>query len=341
MFVCFLSFTFLQLERKQPKVKMFTIKPPNGKKYNAKMIKPKVFNYNQSNEIKDFFLINGYVVVDNVATQINMDNLVEKMQTLPSYANTKGFLDFYHDDCLAQLRQSIRLHKVFTTILQHHDLWVVFDRVIYQKANKHQDDLTPHVDQNPIRYPNFKEVQGMLALKDMNETTGTLALIPKSHLFFHSKYSKWINSTKENYVEYQDDDLELFHGLNLKKGQFVIWDSRTTHSRVRGTKKLSNRYAALISFCIADQWDTKLVSERIQAYKSGTGHNNHDAGLRATSQPRCNVSFRTKKEILTPHGKKIYGIEHEDISDFSCIMTTFLLLFLFIIGITHIANLQL
>ncbi len=313
---------------------MFTIKPANGNTYYAKMITPNVFDYNDSNIIKEFFFTNGYVVIDNIATHANMKNLVKKMKTIPSVANTKGFLDFYHDDCLAQLRQDIRLYEVFTTILQNKDLWVVFDRVIYQEANQHQDDLPPHVDQNPIRCPNFDEVQGMLALKDMNETTGTLALVPKSQLFFKHKYQKWTSSIHGNYVEYKDNELNHFHGLNLKKGQFVIWDSRTTHSRIRGTENLKNRYAALISFCIADSYNSELINARIDAFHCGIGYNNHEAGLRATSQPRCTVSFRTEMEILTSHGEKIYGIEHPDMNPFLFLVAMTLLLFIVVVGIT-------
>jgi ectoine hydroxylase-related dioxygenase (phytanoyl-CoA dioxygenase family) len=216
-----------------------------------------------------------------------------------------GFMDLYHDNTLAQLRQNPRLYEVFATLFGTEKLWVVFDRVIYQTPEEYEDPLNPHVDQNPVNNPGFFNVQAMLALRDMNESTGTLALVPQSHLFFQ-EYAQW-TKPKDGFVEHQGERALSFVGMRLKEGQIVIWDSRTTHSRFRGDAK-SNRYAALLTFTLAKD-NPELVNLRLKYFHEGIGWNNHEAGLRATARPRCEVSLRKENEQLTPLGRKLYGLD--------------------------------
>jgi len=182
------------------------------------------------------------------------------------------------------------------------------DRVIFQEAKGDEDALPPHVDQNPHRNPDFASLQGMIALKNMNETTGTLALIPKSKQFFHSKYKQWCNKNG-SYVEYKDDDLQSFIALDLQEGDLAIWDSRTTHGRYRSPEPSNDRYAMLVSFIIAREEMGFWKSLRSYYFKEGTGYNHPEAGLRATSSPRCKISLRQHPESLTELGKRIYGQE--------------------------------
>ena len=93
----------------------------------------------------------------------------------------------------------------------------------------------------------------------------------------------------------------------LNSGQFIIWDSRTTHSRFRLNEPKKSRYAALISYKPAID-DDQLKKLRRTIYEKGIGHNNHDAGLRATANPRYPLSLRQNPEIFTELGKKIYNI---------------------------------
>ena len=211
----------------------------------------------------------------------------------------------YHDDTLAQLRQDPRIYEIFANLLGTKKLWVVFDRIIYQKKTEYEDPLPPHVDQNPITHPDFFNVQAMLALRDMNESTGTLAVLPRSHLSFQD-YAAWAKPT-DGYIEHQGDLSFSFAGLRLKEGQLVIWDSRTTHSRFRGISK-ADRYAALITFTPAQE-DHKLFDLRLKYFAEGIGWNCHEAGLRATARPRYEKSLRQQAEGLSSLGRKLYGID--------------------------------
>lgn len=286
-----------------------TIKPPNGKEYKIQMIDPVVHQEDDLQGIGNFFKENGYVVVKNISDVKNRTSLVqlidEIMESKIAETRRLGFMDLYHDDILAQLRQDPRIYTVFSEILGTKKLWVVFDRVIHQKIDEDEDALPPHVDQNPIKNPEFFNVQAMIALSDMDESTGTLAVIPKSHLFF-PRYTAWA-ALKDGYVEYRDDDLPLFVGLRLKSGELVIWDSRTTHSRYRGIPK-ADRYAALITFTKAVD-DQKLLEMRLKYFEEGIGFNHHEAGLRATARPRFDKTLRKTPENLTELGLKLYGLQ--------------------------------
>lgn len=287
----------------------YYIEPPNGKKYELQMLDPQVFPSDNYEGITQFFQENGYVVVDAVSDAQNRSRLVELVDAVvaENVPNSRrlGFLDLYHDDALAQLRQDERLYNVFASIFGTKKLWVVFDRIIYQTPTEPEDPLNPHVDQNPVRNPGFFNVQAMLALRDMNESTGTLALVPKSHNFFQ-EYAQWVKPN-DGFVEHQGDRTLDFVALRLREGQLVIWDSRTTHSRFRGEAK-SNRYAALLTFTRAKD-DPELAALRQKYFEEGIGWNNHEAGLRATSRPRCEVSLRKNSEQLTALGRKLYGQE--------------------------------
>jgi ectoine hydroxylase-related dioxygenase (phytanoyl-CoA dioxygenase family) len=285
------------------------IRPPTGKEFKIDMIDPVVHQQSDREGISAFFKENGYVVVDGVSDAQNRERLVQLIdkimgENIPNVRRL-GFLDLYHDDTLAQLRQDPRIYEVFSAILGSEKLWVVFDRVIHQKTNENEDPLPPHVDQNPITNPGFFNVQAMVALRDMDESTGTLAVIPKSPQFF-SEYATW-TKPGDGYVEWQGDTLPNFAGLRLKAGQLVVWDSRTTHSRYRGTPK-ADRYSALVTFTLAKD-DPALIALRAKYFEEGIGWNSHEAGLRATARPRCEQSLRHNTEQLTALGRKLYGLD--------------------------------
>ena len=286
----------------------FTLNPPNGRTCHLKMLDPIVFPASEHEALVNFFRENGYVVVDGVSESQHRDDLVALIDRIREkdipLARRLGFMDLYHDNTLAQLRQNPRLYKVFTHLFGSEKLWVVFDRVIHQLPNEEEDVLNPHVDQNPLKDPHFSYAQAMLALRDMDESSGTLALVPGSHLFFE-EYSAWAKPT-DGYIENQGTRELPFVALRLKEGQIVIWDSRTTHSRFRGEPR-NKRYAALLTFTLAKD-DPTLTEMRLHYFHEGIGWNNHEAGLRATSRPRCEQSLREEKEILTPLGLKLYGL---------------------------------
>ena len=281
--------------------------PPRN--YPLKMIDPVLFEPSDQAGFIAFFRENGYVVLDHVSQAKNRDELVALIDDIVAknipWSRRLGFMDLYHDNTLAQLRQEPALYQVFTNLFETEQLSVVFDRVMYWNTSEGELPLPPHVDQNPINQPDFSNVQGMLALRDMNEDTGTLALVPQSPQFF-LEYQPW-TKLKDGFIEYQGNRSLEFIGLRLREGQIVIWDSRTTHSRFRGVPK-KTRYAALITYTPAVTLP-ELVDLRRKYFREGTGWHNYEAGLRATARPRCEQSLRQNEEQLTELGRKLYGLD--------------------------------
>ncbi len=261
-----------------------------GNHYWLELVDVKPFEIWREIEICSFFQENGYVVVRGATERKNCENLIKCIKDIAKKvpeATADGFMDLYHDDTLAQLRQDPEMYKLFTKLLGTEKLWVVFDRVIYQpeQVSSFSSVVIQHMDQNPNLYSDFCAIQAMIALKDINEETGVLTLIPKS------------------------SNLPMSLGLCVKEGDLIIWDSRTTHSRLRSNCIGKEQFAALISFTKSQCENSELKSLRMKYFIEGTGFNHHDAGLRTTSQPRFSESLRKTTEKLTSLGKKLYGIQ--------------------------------
>jgi hypothetical protein len=316
-----IGFAFLYFEKKANEnkyVRNWTA--PNGDIHRIQLIHCEPFLITgglSMTSMKLYFYNQGFVVIRGAAKEqhcINLRNRIRNLAKSTPQSLNNGFMDFYHDDVLAQIRQDPDMYQIFVDLLGTTKLWVVFDRVIYQGQDDPYPTLPPHVDQNPKLYPDFFGLQGLLALEDMDETTGILSLIPKSHLQFH-EYAKWTKGT-ESYIPNQSPQLPVFLGLCVKAGDLIIWDSRTTHSRYREKGKTSEgkeRFGALISFMKVPNDYEMLQKDRLQSFLDGTGKNNPAAGLRATSAPRLMETLRMDKENLTPLGEKLYGITPWDL----------------------------
>jgi hypothetical protein len=275
-------------------------------KHPVTFFRPPIFNANQPSFLKHFkeegfVVINKCIIQNKFQAVINLIRSIQKENIVG--AKRLGFLDVYHDDALAQLRQDRMVLEPFQKIFKNQQLWVIFDRLIQIDAGEILPSLPAHIDQNMIQNPTFCNVQGMIALSNMNVESGTIALVPRSHLN-SDIYKQW---TKENdgFINYQGEPLN-FKAIELKMGEILIWDSRLTHSRYdHNTTK--ERLAMLISYAPAID-NEKLRSLRNEVYQSGIGLNDHAAGLRATAKPRYEKSLRIANEQLTDLGKKLYGI---------------------------------
>ena len=300
------------------------------KEFPVCLCEPVTFERTERSNLQRFMQQYGFVVIRNVSTKKIRDALVMRMDhvadTIPATLS-RGFLELHHSSEQEMLRQDPRLVQAFATLWgeQREDLWVVFDRLIYHSTDRKADEmlhLTPHVDQNPVSHPDFFALQGMIALRDMNEATGTLALVPASKDFFET-YKKWVVPGKTGqYVEWQQqsnaeqENLPCFAALCVKEGDLIIWDSRTTHSRYRdytlASERWKHRYAALVSFLPRRPEDGRAIMARNAAFQAGIGTNDQDAGMRATAAPRFSASLRSEYEIpgqcLTPLGQIIYGL---------------------------------
>lgn len=237
---------------------------------------------------------------------------------------SRGFFEIYHDNMLAQLRQSLRIYIHHVVIWGKTNLWATFDR-LGVKLQNHKDSLglPLHVDQNPMVQKQFETLQGVLALTDCPLERGTYAAVPGSlHAF--KEYEKVVQQhERENYrgeyVELKNNPpqeavlQENKQAIPLRSGDMVSWDSRTTHAN---TPNLSGkpRMVAYISARPAPQQNREaLISERRNGFFSGLGKNVREAGMHASMKPRFTNSEAINKvrepEVLNPLGELLYGLK--------------------------------
>lgn len=279
----------------------------------------------------------GFVVARNVATSIDCVQTIKTIASMLSCVKmtledpqsyfkdnvgsellSRGFFELYHDDCLAQLRQNLRLYLYHVILWGSPFLWTTFDRLgIKTPQGSDSMGLPLHVDQNPAVHPNFTTIQGVLALEDCPLEVGTFVGVPGSKQHF-SEYMNFINCDyKGEYIELPNSSglYKLLdnhkQAIPIKQGNIVSWDSRTTHANSNNLSNI-NRYVAYISTGLAKENNNELIDIRQKYFKSGLGYNVREAYLHASKKPRfTNEDFMKSvrnEEKLNSLGLCLYGL---------------------------------
>ncbi|EKD92787.1 MAG: hypothetical protein ACD_28C00330G0001 [uncultured bacterium] len=227
---------------------------------------------------------------------------------------SRGFFEIYHDDALAQLRQTIRTYIHHVVLWGTTDLWTTFDRFGVKLPHHTESKALPlHVDQNPLTNPGFTSIQGVLALSDCPTECGTLLVVPGSKQYF-SEYAHMEKRGEFVQLNTLDPIAEVLQQqaqpIPLRAGSLVSWDSRTTHAN---TENLSEdiRMVAYIAAGPAREDRPDLISLREEAFRSGLAHYNHEAWLRVSTKPRFTnptlISQVRHTEQLHLLGQLLYG----------------------------------
>lgn len=229
---------------------------------------------------------------------------------------SRGFFELYHDDVWAQIRQSIRLYIHHVLLWGRVDLWASFDRFGVKLPSADGKALGLHVDQNPVVHPNFKTLQGILALADNPKEQGTFRAVPGSKKDFHD-YISFVKN-KGEYVELAEGSLlaerleKHQQAMPLRAGDLVTWDSRTTHANTSNLSD-STRYVAMIAMGPVPDHFNEMQEIRKGAFKNGLGSNVRDALMHASMKPRFTDSTLMNEvrnsEQLNQLGEYLYGFE--------------------------------
>lgn len=232
---------------------------------------------------------------------------------------SRGFLDIYHHQTLANLRQSLRLYVAYCLLWKTTKLWVSFDRFgLKPPQGESSEGLGLHVDQNPTVHPKFQTIQAVLALSDCPAVRGTFVAVPGSIAKFR-EYTQFVNpGYAGEFVELKDSYLKEEMTFNqqlipLRQGHLVAWDSRLTHANSSNISN-KNRYVAYISAGVAKN-NSNLIEQRKTHYETGLGVNVRDAYMHASKKPRfSSVEFYnelrgTNSENLTFLGRLLYSLE--------------------------------
>jgi ribosomal protein S8 len=292
----------------------------------------------QENEILQHWYQYGFVVGKNVVTNKECENVLKVIENIVSITNmdfsdsntwkkdsnetkilSRGFFEIYHDDALAQIRQNIRIYLYHVILWGSPFLWTSFDRLgIKLPYGKESQGLSLHVDQNPNVHPDFRTMQGVLALVDCPEDRGTFVAVPGSKKYFE-EYKNFVKEGyKGEYVQL-DESSDFYIKLKanqqcipLQKGHIVSWDSRTTHANSSNVSNL-NRYVMYIATGLAKDDNEEIINIRKDLFYSGLGNNVRDAYSHASKKPRFtdpDFIMKTRKlENLTNLGKCLYGLK--------------------------------
>lgn len=236
---------------------------------------------------------------------------------------SRGFMEVYHDACLAELRQALRIYIHHVIIWGRTDLWTTYDRLGVKLAgHKESHGLPLHVDQNPTVQPAFETVQGVLALTECPVEQGTFMAVPASLNAF-DEYTRCVEAHEKapyrgeyvelkNHPELQTLMEEKKQPIPLHAGDQVSWDSRTTHANTANLKGTA-RIVAYISAGPACNNDQNLVQARRDRFFDGAGINLRAAKQHASMKPRFtdpqSLAQIREPEELNPLGKCLYGEE--------------------------------
>jgi hypothetical protein len=231
---------------------------------------------------------------------------------------SRGFLEIYHDEAWAAVRQSERIFLLWCALWGTTRIWTSFDRLGVKPPSHESSNALPlHVDQNPLHGCGFRTVQGILALKDCPVELGTTVLVPNGH----SSFSEWsrfapVGPTK-HYVTLEPfegyrDLLGMAQPVPIRKGDLVAWDSRTPHANSPNRTLTETRWVALIGGGVAQDEDPEIVAERKRSVEYALGWNSRRALLHASSKPRYSATdaiLATRMpESLSGLGELLYGV---------------------------------
>jgi len=195
--------------------------------------------------IKKELEINGYVIIPNILEENEIyqyindfyqwKNKIPQFDKIHKKINPFGICRYHqigHQPFIWNIRIHPKILKIFQYLWNTEDLIVSYDGVCYipetqYKNNSHKSWI--HVDQAPI-YKEFKCYQSFISFTDNQYKT--LVVYQGSHLLFQ-EYFKNDNITQDNWktidYEYLEKNKDKRKILNIKKGDLVIWDSRTFH----------------------------------------------------------------------------------------------------------------
>lgn len=193
-----------------------------------------IFNQEQEEEIKDFFLRYGYVVVRNIISEEQIErtndelweseHLIKQKSTVNRHnpdtwdswpSGIFGFINPTNDFKLKtayENRQNENLVRLFQLLLNEKALWVSIGRFGIMRPTKNVKFIDGrvedkpewktteswlHWDQNPWSEPGFHRLQGLITLSDHTEESGGFACIPG----FNNKFDEWANENPVDKVK--------------------------------------------------------------------------------------------------------------------------------------------
>lgn len=206
---------------------------------------------NLTSEQTHFFEENGYLVLKNAVLQEDREAVVSAMFAFlemnpndPSDLyhaplTPGGMVEMYQHQAMWNNRQNETIYRAFADLFDNEKLWVTMDRVNlkppFNPAHPEYDHKGfTHWDADTSKSLTSFGVQGVLALRDTDETMGGFQCIPG----FHKNLEAWIAKQPEGRSPFQPDLTRLPEGMKvtsipMEAGDFVIWHRLLAHGNGR------------------------------------------------------------------------------------------------------------
>lgn len=273
-----------------------------------------------------FFDEQGYVVVPGVVPRENCEaviaaifeflemNLDDPNDWYRPPHSPGGMVEMYQHQAIWDNRQHPRVHEAYAQLLGEKKLWVSEDRVGFK--------LPPHPDHPKWEHKGFTHwdidtskplpqktrVQGLLVLRDTDETMGGFQCVPG----FHKVLSEWIAEQPADRNPHSPDLSRLPKGMKLtpiaaKAGHLIIWDMRLAHGNGHNQSDRP-RFAQYITMHPAREDDEEFRQARIERWQQRRAQ----PAPWVVGDPRHKEEREGKTAELSPLGRKLLGLDRWD-----------------------------
>lgn len=266
---------------------------------------------------------NGYVIVPDAAPPENIEAVKQAIWDFTGLSpdrpgdwnrpaarrngmeelNGAGMVEMYHHPAMWANRQLPRIHGAFADLWDNEALWVTIDRVNFNPpkpaggsfAGFIHWDIDTSVDPLPF------DVQGVLALTDVNEGEGGFQCVPGMPKLF----PEWVKTQPADRDPNRPDLSGLtVRGIPVKSGDLLIWNSQLAHG-VSPNRSNRPRMAQYIAMSPAQEDNEAARRWRIDSWL----HRKPPQGDPFPGDPREWEQKHGTTAALTPLGRKLLGLD--------------------------------
>lgn len=257
------------------------------------LYKPDIFKIKDDNLWKEYLDKYGYVVIENVLTQENIEKYFQQFAKDWKYVSPN--FDFHNKDTwvientpmmwnkgmiyssgLGQsdfqwmLRTDKNILEIWETLHNTNELVVSFDGFSIFLDKKQKPGMWLHVDQ--LSTDNIYSIQGAYNFFPVDENDSGFVVVPESHKTYKTKEPD-DGKKRSNFDCLSKDDphVEKAVKLLIPGNSFILWNSKTIHANV-GMNKLSTRFNRLTSYICyfpKTQRDKSNLKKRMAGYFNG------------------------------------------------------------------------
>lgn len=176
------------------------------------------------------------------------------------------------------------------------------------KSKGANGSLKPHQDWSIVEESKFNSYNIWLPLVDVNETNGTLLVLPQSHLLLKSIRGLNIPSSYENVI---DEVWKILVPLNVKAGHAVVYDHRLLHAS--GLNQTDQTRLTIVYGLVNKDAEMRYYfgnNGKIEVYECSPDFyfnneiNNGPAGLKQLAVLENNNPILSNKDLQTYRPKK-------------------------------------